>query len=659
MATFLSLRSFVNWLLLRDASPQLLVAKYQELKHQIPLLYALLSLNALAVAFTHLEHAPHWMTIWIPGVLVLVSVVRMSSWLKRSGVIDAPTALRQLRRTILLGSLLAAAYISWSLGLSQFGGDHEQTHVAIFIAITVIGCIFCLMPLPQAAVAVTAIVMMPALYYYLSFGDAVYAAIGINIALVTAVLIRVVLSGYQAFRSSVLANIETQRLNAEITAIAHTDPLTQLPNRRLFFSELAERCAAARYNGHECAVGLIDLDRFKAVNDTMGHIFGDQLLQTVAQRLKEAFSEHGLVARLGGDEFAFCIEADGCKATAFANTVCEAISAPYVIAGANVSIGATCGIALLSTVGDEDSLYDAADYALYKGKSDRRGFATLYAARHEALLRADRAIEAALQSANLSTEMEVHYQPIVDHNQRVIAVEALARWNSPVLGNVRPDIFIPLAEKTGNVHRLTLILFEKALQLAVSLPEKVKLSFNLSAHDLMSSETILGLIALIRRSGIAPAKLIFELTETAVMRDFDAAEESLTLLRALGVAIALDDFGTGQSSLSYLRRLNVHKVKIDRSFVADVHEHGGQNLLAAIVALCNRMDIKCIAEGVETSDQLKALNELGCQAFQGYLFSKPLPEAQLCQWLDGHYLTDGGPSRVETPRVTGAIARPA
>ena len=172
----------------------------------------------------------------------------------------------------------------------------------------------------------------------------------------------------------------------------------------------------------------------------------------------------------------------------------------------------------------------------------------------------------------------------------------------------------------------------------------------------MSSETILGLIALIRRSSIAPAKLIFELTETAVMRDFDAAEESLTLLRALGVAIALDDFGTGQSSLSYLRRLNVHKVKIDRSFVADIHEHGGQNLLAAIVALCNRMQIKCIAEGVETSDQLKALDELGCQAFQGYLFSKPLPEAQLRQWLKGQHLTIGSSSEAETFGGAGAVA---
>lgn len=635
MSTSYSLRTFINWLLLRDASPELLIAKFQELKRQIPLLYALLSVNALAVAYTHLEHAPAWMTIWIPGVLVSVSIFRMSNWLKCDVAIDPSTALLNLRRTILFGSVLAAAYISWSLGLSHFGGDHEQTHVAIFIAITVIGCIFCLMSLPQAAVAVTAIVMIPALYYYLSFGDAVYGAIGINIALVTAVLIRVVLSAYQAFRSSVLANIETKRLNAEITTIAHTDSLTLLPNRRLFFSELPQRCAAARDNGHECAVGLIDLDRFKAVNDTMGHIFGDQLLQAVALRLKKAFTGYGLIARLGGDEFAFCIEADGCQATAFANTVCEAVSTPYVVAGANVFIGATCGIAMLSTVGDENSLYDAADYALYKGKADRRGLATLYAAKHEALLRADRAIEAALQSANLAAEMEVHYQPIVDHDQRVLAVEALARWNSPVLGNVRPDIFIPLAEKTGNVHRLTLILFEKALQLAVSLPEDVKLSFNLSAHDLMSSETILGLIALIRRSCVAPAKLIFELTETAVMRDFDAAEESLTLLRALGVAIALDDFGTGQSSLSYLRRLNVHKVN-DRSFVADIHEHDGRNLLAAIVALCNRMEINCIAEGVETDDQLKALGELGCQAFQGYLFSKPLPEAQLRQWLDEH-----------------------
>ena len=219
------LRTFINWLLLRDVRPELLIAKYRELKKQIPLLYALLSLNALAVAYTHLEHAPQWITIWIPGALVCVSIIRMSSWLNLNDEVTPQAALSHLRRTILLGSILAAAYISWSLGLGHFGQEHEQTHVAIFIAITVTGCIFCLMPLPQAAVAVTAIVMGPALYYYLSFGDTVYAAVGINIALVTAVLMRVVLSGYQAFQNSVLSHIETQRLNAEITAIAHTDPL--------------------------------------------------------------------------------------------------------------------------------------------------------------------------------------------------------------------------------------------------------------------------------------------------------------------------------------------------------------------------------------------------------------------------------------------------
>lgn len=629
-----ALLKFTDWIFLKGVNPDLLVAQYQELKRQVPLLYALLSVNALAVAYTHLDHAPVWMTCWIPGFLVLISIARMISWLLQSRICsDANVALGRLRRTIVLGSILAAAYIGWSLGLSRYGGDHEQAHVAIFIAITVIGCIFCLMPLPQAAVAVTGIVTVPALYYYLSFGDTVYAAIGVNISLVTAVIIRVVWSAYRAFTKSVLARIETQRLNREITKIANADPLTKLPNRRLFFHELPQACAAARSSGPDCAVGLIDLDRFKAVNDTMGHFFGDQLLQAVAERLQTAFASGGLVARLGGDEFAFCIQANWSDATKFANMVCEVISEPYVVAGVNVSIGATCGIALLSTVGEANSLYDAADYALYKGKSDKRGFATLYAAQHEALLRADRAVEAALQSANLCTEMEVHFQPILDQSRRVVALEALARWHSPTLGHVRPDVFIPLAEKTGIVHRLTLSLFQKALRVAVSLPDDIKLSFNLSAHDLMSSETILGITALIRRSGIPASRLIFELTETAVMRDFDAAEESLTLLRALGVAIALDDFGTGQSSLSYLRRLRVDKVKIDRSFIAGIHDDAGRDLLAAIVALCDRMKMECVAEGVEREDQFETLLQLGCAGFQGYLFAKPVPGRELEQLL--------------------------
>jgi predicted signal transduction protein with EAL and GGDEF domain len=260
------LARFLSWMTLRGVEPELAFAQLEELRRQVPLLYALLSVNALAVAYTHLNLAPPWMAVWIPAALVGTCVLRMIAWLRPpKRQVDAAGAIRRLRRTIIQGSLLAIAYLSWSLALSQYGGDREQAHVAIFIAITVIGCIFCLMPLPQAALAVTCLVTVPSLYYYLSMGDAVYAAIGINISLVTLVIVRVVLNGYGAFVKLVYSRSETQRLNREVTILAHTDPLTSLPNRRLFFTELPKAMMDARESGSDFAIGVIDLDRFKSV----------------------------------------------------------------------------------------------------------------------------------------------------------------------------------------------------------------------------------------------------------------------------------------------------------------------------------------------------------------------------------------------------------
>lgn len=637
------------WMTLHNVHPELAVAQLRELRKQVPLLYALLSVNAVAVAYTHLSLAPPWMTIWIPGCLVTASVVRMVSWLHGRGLaVDFEGALHQLRRTVVLAAVLAVAYISWALGLSQYGGDREQAHVAIFIAITVIGCIFCLMSLPQAALAVTALVTFPSLYYYLSMGDTVYAAIGVNIALVTMVIIQVVLNGYGAFVKLVNSRSETERLNREVTVLAHTDALTALPNRRLFFADLPAAMKAARDGGVDFAVGVIDLDRFKSVNDSMGHLFGDQLLKEVGSRLRAACPTGVLVARLGGDEFAFQAVCDGEGARELGSIFCDLISRPYVIDGTPVSIGATCGIALLSTIGEAASLYDAADYALYKGKSSKRGFVTAYAAEHEALIRSEQAIEAALQGADFDAEMEMHFQPIVDRAGHVTSVEALARWTSPVLGVVSPDIFIPLAERTGIIHRLTLVLFRKSIDVVRRLPADTKLSFNLSAHDLTNSETVLGLLAIIKQSALPPSRVIFELTETAVMRDYDAAEEAMLLLRSLGVEIALDDFGTGQSSLSYLRRLPINKVKIDRSFVADADDAAGYDLLAAIIALCGKMKITCIAEGIETAEQRDVLISLGCDGFQGYYFARPLSKDSILQWLSTR---DAEPRRAAEARM--------
>lgn len=633
------LKSFGDWLTLRSVDPALALAQLKELRRQIPLLYALLTVNALIVSYTHYGIAPGWMTVWVPLGLLCICMVRVVKWLHpRSHAFTGAEAIRALRLTTALASLVAMAYIAWSLEMGRYGDVRQEAHVAIFIAITVIGCIFCLMHLPQAALAVTAIVTLPYLVFYSYGNDAVYTAIGINIFLVTVVMIRVLLNSFDAFRKLIRTQAETERLNGEITKLAHTDMLTRLPNRRLFFAEADARIARCRDTDGDLAVGVIDLDRFKAANDTFGHLLGDQILEAVGQRLQGVFETHGMVARLGGDEFAFVVEGSSEHALFVATRACESLSQPFRLGDIVVSIGASCGLAMMRDVdGNSRALYDGADYALYTAKNQRRGFAILYSPEHERRIRSERAVEAALQLADLDAEMEVHLQPIACiATESIRAVEALARWTSPHLGRVGPDVFIPSAERAGMIHRLTLTLLGKALACLDQLPADIRLSFNLSAHDITNRETVLSIMSLVRRSKIVPSRLILELTETAVLRDFEAAEASVRLLHSLGIQIALDDFGTGQSSLSYLRQLPIDKVKIDRSFMAGAKDGKGREILSAIIAFCESMRMQCVAEGVETVTQLRFLKAVGCNDFQGYLLAKPMPLSDLLVWIEDH-----------------------
>ncbi|WP_279477751.1 bifunctional diguanylate cyclase/phosphodiesterase [Aureimonas sp. SK2] len=630
------LRAF-QWLTLSSVDPDVAAKQFDELRSQVPLLYALLSVNAMALGYTHMGVAPAWMSVWVPGALAAVSGIRAVTWLRYDPLdFDRAAVLRILRRTILLGCLLSVAYIVWALGLTRFGGPDERAHVAMFVGITVIGCIFCLSHLPQGAILVAASTTVPYFFYYLVLSPSpVYIAIALNILLVSLVALRVLLNGFSAFAKLVRSQTEMDRLNREVTVLAHTDMLTGLPNRRLFFSEVEARLAGRTAASPPLAFGVIDLDRFKAANDTFGHIIGDRILTEVGQRLTAEFSRTESVARVGGDEFAFLIEADGETAMRRLDELCRRLSEPYCRDDVSVSIGASCGVALADIPNEmTDSLYERADYALYQSKSARRGQPTLYSAAHEAAVRSDRAIEAALQGADLDSELCVHLQPVIDaRTHRVSAVEALARWSSPTLGAISPAVFIPVAERAGLVHRLTVKLFEKTLEGAARLPETVSICFNLSAHDLTSPGTILSLVSRLRQSGIAPARIVFELTETAMLRDFAAARESLGLLNAMGAQVAIDDFGTGHASLSYLRELPIGRVKIDRSFVSGDNALARRDLLGAIIAMCRSLDLPCIAEGVETEEQREFLRSAGCDALQGYLIARPMPPAAFFDWM--------------------------
>ncbi len=638
-------RAFIRWMMINPEDSGIAQAQYDELKSQIPSLYALLMVNAIAVSYTHYDVAPAYLTVGILSAMLLVTGLRMVAWIRvRNKVLSPGEAIKKMRRIVVFGCLIAVVYISWSLSLDAYGGPAERGHVALFIAITVIGCIFCLMHLPQAALMVLIIVTLPFLYYYIGQRQDVYIAMAMNIFLVCIVITRVLLNGYQGFCKLIRSQAalaakqrETERLNEENERLAQTDALTGLPNRRYFFNKLEKLIDEVKDTDKVFAVGVVDLDRFKPINDTYGHQLGDHLLKEVGSRLETLSQPHIDICRLGGDEFGFLYRGNLEDAAQTGRTICKAISEPCRIGDLQMTVGASCGIAFYPEAGTTaHTLFDRSDYALYNSKTTTRGRTTVYSAEHEARIRSERAIEIALQGADLDSEFQVHFQPIVSLPEHtIVGFEALARWHSPTLDKVTPDKFIPIAERTGLIHRLTLALFEKALGQIMSLPGELCLSFNLSAQDITSAETVDALLEIIRKHGTNPRQITFEITETSVIGSYETAESCLKTLRKAGVNLALDDFGTGYSSLGYLHRLPIDSVKIDRSFVADLHDPVAKGVVTSIIGLCRSMEILCVVEGVEEQHQLDVLNALHCRLAQGYHFAAPMPFDEILQSVQG------------------------
>jgi diguanylate cyclase (GGDEF)-like protein len=629
----LRLSGLVRWYAEIGNDPALAVAQAISLRRQLPLLYGLLLINSLAVAITHRDHAPTFLTLSVPAALFTVTTIRMFHWFgaAQRGVPDPAKARSQIRAITMLAGPVALAYCAWSLALSPYGGPFEQAHVGLYIATTVIGCIFCLVVLPQAAMLVAVAVLPAFVVMCIMRQQLIFVTIGINVTLVLGVLMRVLLNSFQNFHqrvrsSSILSaqHQELQRLNEDNHKLALTDSLTSLPNRRKFYADLDTLTTDAA--GAPFAVGVLDLDRFKPINDTYGHQIGDRLLVAIALRLRETASPACRVYRLGGDEFGLIdFDVDGFERDC--ERVLQQIHAPLQIGEIVISVGGSLGIAQYPEAGTTAAdLFDRADYALYHAKRGNSGGVCVFTASLETAVRADRAIEVALQASRFEDELSVVLQPIIELSTgRLGAVEVLARWTSPTLGEVSPVEFIAIAERSTVIHSITRTVIRKGLQAARQLPEDVAVSFNISACDLTSATTLAFIRREIECAGIRPERIWIEITETAVMRNADAAAEALNAFRDLGVRIALDDFGTGYSSLSYVHHLPLDKIKIDRSFVNDVGREQGDKITAAVITLCHTMGLECVAEGVETRAQAELLKKAGCEHAQGYLFSKPLP----------------------------------
>ncbi|MCX5495513.1 EAL domain-containing protein [Kaistia dalseonensis] len=443
----------------------------------------------------------------------------------------------------------------------------------------------------------------------------------------------------EANRRANAATEEAKRQNealsereGRIRFLAHHDELTRLPNRALFHEQISETLHLSRAHGAPMALLYLDLDRFKEVNDTLGHQVGDALLRTVAERLGTCVRDTQTVARLGGDEFAVISPAPMSRgdAESLSARIISALSEPYDVLGHTIGSGVSIGIALGDgSVTDPNTLLQQADLALYEAKAKGRSTTCVFAPEMEARLRDRLQIESDLRVALAEQQFALAYQPIFNlETDRLCGFEALLRWRHPERGLISPAAFIPIAEETRLIVEIGAWVLRQACRDIASLPGELKIAANLSPVQLAVGDIATTLADIVRETGLDPSRIELEITETALFADDQRNLDALRRLKALGVRIVLDDFGTGYSSLSHLRLFPLDKIKIDRSFVQDmVDRPDSAAIVEAVTSLARRLGMTTTAEGIETAEQLAVVRRIGCTEAQGYLLGRPEPIA--------------------------------
>ena len=417
------------------------------------------------------------------------------------------------------------------------------------------------------------------------------------------------------------------------------DPLTGLHNRALLTDRIRSAIASAERTKATFAITVIDLDRFKVVNDTLGHATGDLLLKEVARRLKKAVRECDTVARLGGDEFVLLLSGGTDAATEVATRVQKEMSEPLRHGERLIDIGMSIGIAMYPEHGADDAtLLRHADAAMYKAKRQQMGVCFFdgdtQEVRHSYL-----SMLGEMRTALAKGQFELDYQPQLDlQSGLIIGVEGLVRWNRPDVGRIPPNEFIPFAEQSGFMREITRWVVAQGAVFAAELTRanlNIRVSVNVSAQDIQNPEFCASVGEIVRAQKLIPNRLCLEITESGVVSETDTALRNLKAIAAQGVLLSVDDFGTGYATLKQLQRLPVHELKIDRSFVSGIHKNrGNESIVHATIELAKHLGLKVVAEGVETVTELRMLAAMGCDEVQGYYLSKPLPRSEVIAWIE-------------------------
>lgn len=442
---------------------------------------------------------------------------------------------------------------------------------------------------------------------------------------------------FQGFRGSGADLTEMRRSQAEVTRLAQYDSLTGLANRVQMLRSLEQAVAGTRGGPGECTLLMLDLDRFKHVNDTLGHPAGDALLRQVSTRLQRVVGDRGLVGRQGGDEFKVILPGrhDSATLSQLAQTIIGSLSQPYSIEGTAVVIGVSIGISSCPQDGvTADALIRNADLALYAAKGDGRGVHRFFVPEMHADAEDRRQLEEDLRRALAADGLHLVYQPVVSSTtERITGYEALLRWTHPVRGPVSPALFIPIAEDTGLIAQIGEWVLRTACRDATQWLDDIRVAVNVSPSQFANPAFPATVISALASAQLAPERLELEITESVFLNDDEGTDSMFTRLKAIGVRLALDDFGTGYSSLGYLKKAPFDKIKIDQSFVRGAAIRGSRNsaIIKAIVSLAEALGMDTTAEGAETQDELDLIRQLGCSHIQGYIYGRPAPALEVLE----------------------------
>ncbi len=521
----------------------------------------------------------------------------------------------------------------------------HQVFVALVLAGMSAGAVTTLSPLFLAAMLFVMLSLFPLLLQLLLIGSAISYAMAMMVVLFALMIALTARNLNQTITDSFRIRHERNQAMKTIEYKALYDDVTQLPNRCYLLDQLKQDLARAIRYQYFGAVLFIDLDHFKAVNDTLGHAVGDELLRQVSARIDRRLREEDMVGRLGGDEFVLLISEAGhdlTQASACAQEIAETMLSlfdqKFVIDGQDIHLTASIGIAMYPWRGlNSDDFLQRADVAMYQSKKAGRNAIRQFIPEMQQAVERRRDVEKGLRRALEQNELELYYQPIFNTRREMVGAEALLRWNHPEKGLLGPDEFIAIAEKTGLIVALGDWVMETAFRHSVQLTQKknLSLSLNVSPRQFAEARFCERVQYLLKETGANGDRIRLEITERMMLKEIDQVIEKMHQLKSLGIGFSVDDFGTGYSSLSYLKQLPIDILKIDQSFVRDIDNNPDDAVIVeAIIAMARHLKIAVVAEGVETEAVLSYLKTRGCQNFQGYLFSRPVPFGSLLQRND-------------------------